>query len=128
MGSDTFPGSDLHFPDIERSLLKIQTLVQNTENTADSEHEAAELIATNNFIRHYGGTVWHLKKHPDGGTVQKPDDETLKSLRQTNLLQRMLDACLMEAVQLKINLFEEFWKYLVDREHADMTEVTDKVK
>ncbi|GAM41844.1 hypothetical protein TCE0_042r15282 [Talaromyces pinophilus] len=101
--------SDLHFPDIERSLLKIQTLVQNTENTADSEHEAAELIATNNFIRHYGGTVWHLKKHPDGGTVQKPDDETLKSLRQTNLLQRMLDTCLMEAVQLKINLFEEFW-------------------
>lgn len=31
----------------------------------------------------------------------------------------MLDACLMEAAQLKINLFEEFWKYLVNREHAD---------
>lgn len=57
MGSDTFPGSDLHFPDIERSLLKIQTLVQNPENTADSQPEAAELIATDNFIRHYGGIM-----------------------------------------------------------------------
>lgn len=40
----------------------------------------------------------------------------------------MLDACLMEAAQLKINLFEEFCKYLVDREHADKTKLTETVK
>lgn len=44
------------------------------------------------------------------------------------MIKRMLDACLMEAAQLKINPFEEFWKYLVDREHADKMGVTDKVK
>lgn len=57
MGSGAFPKPDLHYPDIARSLLKIQTLLQNTEDTVDSQLEAAELIATNNSIRHSGGTV-----------------------------------------------------------------------
>lgn len=46
------------------------------------------------------------------------------------MLQRMLDAYLMESAQLKINLFDEFWKYIVDRDHAtdhDKKKVADKV-
>lgn len=132
MGSGTFPGSDLHFSDIAQSLLKIQTLVQNTEDTVDSQLEAADMLATNNFIRNTGGTAWHLKKHSNSTSSQsqKPDELTLSKLREINLWQRMLDACLMETAQLKIELFEEFWKYAVDRDPTtdhDKMQVMEKV-
>ncbi|KAL1878934.1 hypothetical protein Plec18167_004229 [Paecilomyces lecythidis] len=100
---------------IEQQLLKIQTLVQSVDDDVDSQLEAADLIATNNFARRAGGATWHLKKNTDNTSHTSDDVETLRSM---NRLQDLMNAYLRESAQLKRNLFEEWWKYVVDRDRG----------
>jgi hypothetical protein len=110
---------------IENQLLKLQVLVQSVDDDLDSQLEAADLIATNNFSRKPGGTTWNLKKPSSGVTnAQQPtiSPDDVHTLRQMNLCQNLLNGYIREVAQLKLKLFEEWWTYVGDRNRGSDAE------
>ncbi|KAG8526105.1 uncharacterized protein KY384_000098 [Bacidia gigantensis] len=103
---------------IRTDLLKLQTLVFNNNDTVDSQLMAKDMLSTDNFVPHTGGSTWHFKA-PDGlpndAQPTVPTDAQAQGLRDLNALQVHQNAVLREQDYLKGELFATWWMYMADR-------------
>lgn len=105
--------------DIRRDLMKIQTLVLDMNDDVDSQLQAEDLLATNNFIPSAAGTHWHFKAPDDvpsdtQPTVPTPDQSL--ALRSLNASQSLLNALLREQKRKRAELFSQWWIYVADKD------------
>ena len=110
-------------PSIRQDLLKIQTLVLDMNDDVDSQLQAADLLATNNFVPRVGGVHWHFKAPdgvPDDTQPTIPTDTQAKGLRDLNAVQSQLDAVLREQQRLQGELFSAWWTYMSDRSNPSV--------
>ena len=75
---------------IRTDLLKLKTLVMDTNDTVDSQLMTQDMLSTDNFISRAGGAIWHFKA-PEGllSNTQPtvPTDTQAQGLRDLNKLQ-----------------------------------------
>ncbi|KAI9749955.1 MAG: 40S ribosomal protein S28, partial [Chaenotheca gracillima] len=108
---------------IKAQLMKIQTLVLDNNDDIDSELQAQDLLATNNFIPSNAGVRWHFKTtglQEEGHSL--PTDEQVDSLRLMNQKQSVLNALIRESERLQAELFSQWWTYICDHDKGTAAE------
>ena len=109
--------------DLHKALMRLQSYVLDTNDDLDSQLQAEDLLATNNFISSSGETIWHFatpNKTSDGSATADsapnvPSSNDVSRLRSLNNYQALLDVRVRERVSLKTQLFDLFWKCLADQ-------------
>ncbi|MCJ1256561.1 hypothetical protein MMC24_004383 [Lignoscripta atroalba] len=100
---------------IKKQLTKIQTLVLDMNDDIDSQLQAEDLLATNNFLPSSHGVRWQFKTtSTQSGTI--PTQTQINQLRLLNAKQAILNAVLRENKRLQLELFSQWWTYISDRD------------
>jgi len=111
--------------ELEKLILKVQTLLISQDDGVDDQEEAEDLLRNTDYDRFEGGVSWHLSGTDDtsnnrdeGSTNVLPSDDALDALRQANAIQAKLDTLLRTLPALRWELFTHWWKFLCDRGHG----------
>ena len=116
--------------DIRRDLMKIQTLVLDSNDDVDSQLQAEDLLATNNFTPSAAGIDWHFKAPDDIPSDTQPTVPTLPqsaALRSLNASQSLLNALLREQKRKRAELFSLWWTYVADKDNGNVTDKAARV-
>ena len=102
--------------DAKSQLMRMQSFILDINDDLDSQLQAEDLLSTNNFLAHSGGTTWHLQAPPGQGSktpieIPQPIWDTVRAL---NADQRQLDGLNRERTSLQRQLFFCWWKYVAD--------------
>ena len=114
----TNTGNGLTTDEIRRNLMKLQTLILDINDDVDSQLQAEDLLATNNFVPGPSETYWHFKAPdlvPDNTQPTIPTDDQAKKLRALNAAQAQLNALQREYDCCRAQLWATFWTYMADR-------------
>ncbi|PPJ57975.1 hypothetical protein CBER1_09404 [Cercospora berteroae] len=95
------------------SLLKLQTYILSNNDDLDSHLQAADLLATNNFILSGSGIRWKLDTDPI--KKSQTSEQDLKALHQLNTLQQTLNRAERAKHVQRRRLFELWWLYVSGR-------------
>ena len=117
----TETGSEMTTDEIRRNLMKLQTLILDINDDIDSQLQAEDLLATNNFIPGPNEVCWHFQA-PNAvpGSTQSiiPTDDQAAKLRQLNVAQAQLNALNRACDQARAQLWATFWTYMADRSNG----------
>ncbi|KAG8527297.1 uncharacterized protein KY384_008041 [Bacidia gigantensis] len=108
--------------DIRKNLNKIQTLVLDMNDDIDSQLQADDLLATNNFIPSDQGIMWHFEEsdtNTDNEKQKLPTTDQVAALRELNAMQVNLNAMIRDQARMKQELFFLWWTYMCVREKND---------
>ena len=94
--------------DIRAQLLRLQSYVLDINDNLDSQLQAEDLIATNNFVPTPCGTRYHFA---DPSTIQ---DGWLQNLIDRNAQQSRYDSLLRQYEHFKADMFSLWWKFVCD--------------
>ena len=117
------------------ALMKLQSFVLDTNDDLDSQLQAQDLIATNNFIALSGGKQWHFATPGKQASTANadaapaiPSSDDIDKLKTLNNYQALLDARVRERNSLKTQMFDLWWKCLVDQGKSSTSLSIDQMK
>ena len=115
--------------DMRRYLTKIQTLVLDLNDDIDSQLQAEDLLATNNFIPSPQGVYWHFKDtDPDNkSNTLTPTPDQAAALKSMNDNQRVVNALLRQQARLRAELFSTWFTYVADRNTGNPADQQNRV-
>ena len=119
--------------EVRSQLMRLQSFVLDVNDDLDSQLQAEDLLSTNNFLAHPGGTTWHLQAPPGQGgkTPIELPQPIWDSVRSLNVDQRFLDGLGRENASLQTQLFFCWWKYVADQgrpTNADLTSIQREIE
>ncbi|KAL8810639.1 MAG: hypothetical protein Q9200_002409, partial [Gallowayella weberi] len=108
---------------IKKNLLKLQTLVLDLNDNLDSQLQAEDMLAMNNYVSSGSGTLWHLQSQDDDTKNVTPDGQTVELLRTLNENQTRINALVRQQKRCQSELFNVWWTYACDwMKGADATQ------
>ena len=122
--SDTIGSGDL-----KRYLTKLQTLVLDMNDDIDSQLQAEDLLATNNFLPSPQGIIWHFKDKSTDTDSSKltPSQEQAAALTTMNMQQRVVNALLRRQANLQRQLYLTWFTYVADRNTGSSSDQQHRV-
>lgn len=115
--------------DLKRYLTKLQTLVLDMNDDIDSQLQAEDLLATNNFLPSPQGIIWHFKdKNTDTDSSKlTPSQEQAAALATMNDQQRVVNALLRRQASLQAQLYSTWFTYVADRNTGTVADQKQRV-
>lgn len=107
---------------LEEYILAIQSLMHARDDGVEGQREAKDTVYNWNFVRSPGGIQYFLAGDDPNNTNSQPiqpDEKSQKELTKLNQIQRLFDSCQRASLQLRWNMFSEWWKYFTDPSNMD---------
>ena len=121
------PADRLPAATIITNLKKLHTLILDLNDDLDSQLQAQDLIATNNFISSSQGKWWHLAPSSDKDTPKIPSVDVIESLRTANTIQDRINSLTRKQKKLQRDIFSIWWTYAADRLKGTLADQTDRL-
>lgn len=111
-------GGDQVVKDLIDSIIHIQTLLIDQDDTVDAQKQAEDLLYNYNYDAVGGGTHFYLAGSDVPGRPAKPPSDDMKNnLADLNRKQYELDLVQRTARRVRWELFAWWWKYVCDGEN-----------
>ncbi|KAF8443357.1 hypothetical protein BGX38DRAFT_761779 [Terfezia claveryi] len=95
------------------SIVKIQTLLIDKDDSVDAQRAAEDLLYNYNYQAAPGGTRWYFGGSAnEGQPVTPPSEAMIRNLDRLNDLQFHLDVVLRTQQDTRWELFARWWKYV----------------
>ena len=121
------PADRLPAATIITNLKKLHTLILDLNDDLDSQLQAQDLIATNNFISSAQGKWWHLAPSTDKDAPKIPSVDVIERLRAANAIQDRINSLTRKKKKLQKDIFSTWWTYAADRLKGTPANQTDRL-
>lgn len=102
------------------SIVKIQTLLIDKDDSVDAQRAAEDLLVNYNYEAAPGGTRWYFGgSASEGQPVKPPSPDMIKNLDRLNDLQFHQDVVLRTVQATRWELFARWWKYVSYAKNGD---------